>query len=258
MQSDKIDRQLDPDRVGKPLMHTEWLKAQIEKEAYWFHRIELASDLVTPGWSDPKKDKLPYFGLPDNMCGMRVLDIGCSEGFFSFEAERRGAKEVVAIDSNPNSFRRFNVCRNALDSKATAYLTSVYDLSVRSFGTFDLVMFFGVLYHLRHPLLALEKIYSICAGTLLLQTANFEDPALGSVAAAQFHPFGIRSGPPDEPRLDPTVFWIPNAACVKDMLLHVGFSDIEEISAVPGLVIRAQAPQRSTGISPDPSKAPWS
>jgi tRNA (mo5U34)-methyltransferase len=258
MQSDKIDRGLDPDRVSKPLTHTEWLKAQIEKEAYWFHRIELSSDLVTPGWSDPKKDKLPYFGLPDDMCGMRVLDIGCSEGFFSFEAERRGAKEVIAIDSRPDSVRRFNVCRNALDSKATAYLTNVYDLSARSFGTFDLVMFFGVLYHLRHPLLALEKIYDICSGTLLLQTANFENPLLGSAAAAQFHPFGIRSGPPDKPTWDPSVFWIPNAACVRDMLRHVGFSHVAEVSTVPGVVFRAEVPQRSAAIPPDRSNAPWS
>jgi len=258
MESGKTDLPLDPDRVGQPLAHMDWLKAQIEREAYWFHRIELASELVTPGWSDPKTEKLPYYGLPDDLRGMRVLDIGCAEGFFSFEAERRGASEVVAIDSFPDSVRRFNVCRNALDSKAIAYLTNVYDLSARSFGTFDLVMFFGVLYHLRHPLLALEKIYSICAGTLLLQTANFEDPGVGSVAAAQFHPFGIRSGPPDKPSFDPTVFWIPNAACVRAMLEHVGFSDIEQLSTVPGVVFRAQVPQRSTGMRPDQSKAPWS
>jgi tRNA (mo5U34)-methyltransferase len=242
----------------KPLTHADWLRAQIEKEPYWFHRIELASDLVTPGWSDPKTDKLPYFGLPDDMSGMRVLDVGCAEGFFSFEAERRRAREVLAIDSFPDSVRRFNVCRNALDSKATAYLTNVYDLSARSFGTFDLVMFFGVIYHLRHPLLALEKIYNICTGTLLLQTADFEDPALGSIAASKFYPFGVRSGPTDKPSFDPTVFWIPNAACVRDMLRHVGFTDIEQLSKVPGLVFRAQVPKRSVGTPPDQSKAPWS
>jgi tRNA (mo5U34)-methyltransferase len=258
MESDKNDRQPDLPRAEKQLTHTEWLKTQIEKEAYWFHRIELAPDLVTPGWSDPKKDKLPYFGLPDDMSGMRVLDIGCAEGFFSFEAERRGAREVIAIDSFPDSVRRFNVCRNALDSKAIAYLTSVYDLSARSFGTFDLVMFFGVLYHLRHPLLALETIYGICAGTLLLQTANFEDAALGNIAAAQFHPFGIESGPLERRSLDPTVFWIPNTACVKDMLRHVGFNDIEEVSRVPGLVVRAQFPKPFIGVPPDQMKAPWS
>ncbi|MBV8362883.1 MAG: DUF1698 domain-containing protein [Deltaproteobacteria bacterium] len=242
----------------KPLTHSDWIRAQVEKEEYWFHRIELAPDLVTPGWSEPKKDKLPYFGLPDDMRGMRVLDIGCAEGFFSFEAERRGARQVIAIDSFPDSVRRFNICRAALDSKATAYLTNVYDLSARSFGTFDLVMFFGVLYHLRNPLLALEKIFNVCSGTLLLQTATFEDAALGDTAAAQFHPFGIRSGPPEKPQFDPTVFWIPNAACVRDMLLHAGFIEVEHISRTTGVVSRAQVPHRASGVPPDENKAPWS
>jgi 2-polyprenyl-3-methyl-5-hydroxy-6-metoxy-1,4-benzoquinol methylase len=152
-----------------------WLKAQVEAEKYWFHRMELAPDLVTPGWSDPKTEKLPFFGLPEDMRGMRVLDIGCAEGFFSFEAERRGAKEVIGIDSFPDSVRRFNICRNAYQSKATAFLCNVYDLNVRAFGTFDMVFFFGVLYHLRNPILALEKIFGVCTGTLL--TLSIEVPS---------------------------------------------------------------------------------
>jgi len=245
-------------KSGDVLTHQRWLEAEVEKEPYWFHRIELANGLVTPGWSDPKKEKLPYYGLPDDMHDMRVLDIGCAEGFFSFEAEKRGAAEVIAIDSFPDSVRRFNICRNAFNSNATAFLTNVYDLSPRTFGTFDLVMFFGVLYHLRHPLLALEKIASVCTGTILLQTANYEDVALDDLSVARFHPFGIQSGPPDNPIFDPTVFWLPNAACVRDMLRHVGFINVTKLSMIPGVVFEAQAPDRSAGVPPDQSKAPWS
>src|SRR5262249_25083187 len=140
-------------RSGERISHDDWLRVQVERETYWFHRMELAPNLVTPGWSDPKKEKMPHFGLPEDMNGMRVLDVGCADGFFSFEAERRGEREVIAIDPFPDSIRRFNICRAALDSRATAFLTNVYDLSARAFGTFDLVMFFGVLYHLRHPIL---------------------------------------------------------------------------------------------------------
>ena len=86
-----------------PTLVKEWFCSLIEKEDYWFHKIKLAPDLVTPGWSDAEKDKLPYFGLPVSMQGMRVLDVGCCEGFFSFEAERRGAREVIAIDPVPGS-----------------------------------------------------------------------------------------------------------------------------------------------------------
>src|SRR5713101_8887326 len=130
---------------GSSVTLEEWLGKRIKEEPYWFHRMELPGGLTTPGWSDPKIDKLPYFGLPEKMTGMRVLDIGHAEGFFSFEAERRGAKEVLAIDSFPDSIRRFNICRSALGSKATAFLCSVYDLNPRAFGTFDMVLFYGVL-----------------------------------------------------------------------------------------------------------------
>jgi tRNA (mo5U34)-methyltransferase len=236
----------------------EWLRAEVYKEGYWFHRIELAPDLTTPGWSDPKTEKLPHFGLPDDMTGMRVLDIGCCEGFFSFEAERRGAREVIAIDSAPDSIRRFALCRTALNSRATGFLTSVYDLSVRAFGTFDVVMFFGVLYHLRNPILALEQIFSVCSGTLLLQSHGFEDPALGEQAMAQFYPFGIKSGPPENTSWDPTVFWVPNSACIRGMLAHVGFQDIEQLPALAGQIFRAKKPQPSLAQPPDYNKAPWS
>jgi tRNA (mo5U34)-methyltransferase len=234
-----------------------WIREQVSREHYWFHRMELWPAVVTPGWSEPRKEKLPHFGLPDDMTDMRVLDIGCAEGFFSFEAERRGAREVVAIDSLPDSVRRFNICRAALGSRATAYLTNVYNLTQREFGTFDIVMFFGVLYHLRNPILALEKIFSVCSGRLLLQTHGFEDPAVGDRSMAEFHPFGIESGPPEKRTWDPTVFWIPNGACVRDMLKHVGLEGIEQIAGPAGHVFRAEVPVKTRGEAPDPSRAPW-
>jgi tRNA (mo5U34)-methyltransferase len=214
---------------GMPMNRDEWLRSQIEKEGYWFLEIDLGNGIVTPGWSNPKQEKLPQFGLPDDMSGMRVLDIGCAEGFFSFEAERRGAREVIAIDAFPESIRRFNICRTALDSSVNGVLASVYDVDRARFGTFDLVMFFGVLYHLRHPLLALEKVAAVTAGTLLLQTRTFKAPALANEPVARFYPNGVQSGPPGAPIHDPSVFWEPNETCVREMLLHVGFSNIERL-----------------------------
>jgi len=240
------------------MTRSEWLRYLVEREPYFFHRMELPDGLVTPGWSDPQIEKLPLYGLPDDMSGMRVLDVGCAEGFFSFEAERRGASEVIAIDSFPDSVRRFNICREAFDAKAQAFLTNVYDLSERAFGTFDLVMFFGVLYHLRHPLFAMEKVFNVCSGSVLVQSDNFEDERLGDNAFAEFHPFGIQSGTPENPMFDPTVFWVPNAACVRDMMSHVGFVNIEGGSTDrTGAIFRADAPAQSAGAPPDQMKAPW-
>ena len=269
---------------SQPVAYRDWLRSQVEAEDYWFQEIDLGNGVVTPGWSKPLTEKLPFFGLPDDMSGMRVLDIGCCEGFFSFEAERRGAAEVVAIDSFPESIRRFNVCRSALGSKATAHLASVYDLNPTNFGTFDLVMFFGVLYHLRHPLLSIQKIASVTAGTILLQTRSFEAPGL-DISAAEFYPFGFQSGTSDNPIFDLSVIWVPNGACVRDMLLHVGFVNVEPVTTpspestaskigsgrlrnsarkvlardmpkteiLPSMaVFRAEAPDRAAGAAPLP------
>jgi tRNA (mo5U34)-methyltransferase len=234
----------------------DWIKDQVAAEPYWFHTIELWSGFKTPGWSDPKTEKLPRYGLPEDMTGMRVLDIGCSEGFFAFEAERRGAKEVIAVDSSPDSIRKFNICKAALGSKANGFLTSVYNLNPREFGTFDLVMFFGVLYHLRNPILALESVFTVCSGRLLVQSHSFENPAIGEQAMAEFYPFGIESGPPEKRSIDYTVFFVPNAACLRDWLRHCGYVGINHLSS--GQIFEAEAPVKSKGEAPDHKKAPWS
>jgi tRNA (mo5U34)-methyltransferase len=236
----------------------DWLKSQIASEPYWFHRMELPGGLVTPGWNDPKVEKLPYFGLPDNMTGMRVLDIGHAEGFFSFESERRGAAEVVGIENYPPMARKFQICRTAFGSRATSHLAGVYDISPKTFGTFDLVMFFGVLYHLRNPLLALEKVHAVCTGTLLMQTAMCENT--GNQPMAEFHPFGVKSGPPDNPSYDPTCLWFPNPACCIGMLEHVGFKEVKRISpsAPVGGVFTAKAALQAKGKRPVEETLPWS
>jgi len=249
----------DEASANEQLSHIEWLRAAVAAEPYWFHKLDLGHGIVTGGWSAPAVDKLPHYGLPEDMTGMRVLDIGCAEGFFSFEAERRGAAEVVAVDSFPDSVRRFHIARDAYGAKAQAYLVNVYDLSAKTMGTFDLVMYFGVSYHLRHPLLALEKIAEVCTGTLLMQTHSFENDGLGDASASLFYPFGIESGPPEARVFDPTVFWVPNAACVAAMLAHVGFVNVEGgETPTTAAVFRADAPNQSKGMAPDQSKAPWS
>jgi tRNA (mo5U34)-methyltransferase len=220
----------------------------------WFHKLDLGNGLVTPGWSDPVVQKLPYFGLPGDMTGMRVLDVGASEGFFSFEAERRGAAEVVAVDAV--SMERFIVCRDALDSKAHFYSQSVYELDAQTMGTFDLVMFFGLFYHLRHPLMALDRLLNVCSGSMLIQT--LARPA-GTEAAALFLKDGIMSGPTYE-QCDPTVFFVPNQQCVVDMLEQTGFTDVKVLmpdTSDVGVVASACAPSPSPGRAPT-SPVRWS
>jgi len=248
---------IEPIKVDMDGSITGWIRHQVDAERYWFQKIEVLPGLFSSGWSDPAVEKLPYFGLPEDLTGKRVLDIGCAEGFFSFEAEKRGAREVIGIDSFPDSIRRFNITKAARQSNASAYLMNVYDLEPKRLGTFDVVLFYGVFYHLKHPQYALERIRSICTGDLLFQTHMFDEPAVKGTPWARFYPHGMMSGN-DKELFDPTVFWIFNSACCLAMLDHVGFIDMKIVSTDPNpFVISARSPEPAPGIPPDQTEAPW-
>jgi tRNA (mo5U34)-methyltransferase len=256
-QNGRLNLVIPPLQDHLPKTTADLVKHQVESEHYWFQKIELYPGYFTPGWSDPRVEKLPHYGLPEDLTGLRVLDIGCAEGFFSFEAERRGAREVIGIDSFPDSIRRFNIVKLARQSNANAFLMNVYDLEPKRLGTFDLVLFYGVFYHLKHPQYALERIRSVCTGDLLFQTHMYEEPAVKGTPWARFYPHGYTQGDKRE-TWDVTVFWLFNSACCVAMLDHVGFTDVEIISTDPGpFVVRAKSPERTPGVPPDQSQSPW-
>lgn len=123
--------------------------------------------------------RLRLLQIPDDLTGKTVLDIGAWDGYFAFEFERRGAKRVLAIDSfawdfRPEGFPRgldcFLLAREFFNSRVEHQRLDVHDLDPRSIGTFDLVFCAGVLYHMRHPLVALEKIRGVTADRLILET----------------------------------------------------------------------------------------
>lgn len=200
------------------------LRAQVE-QLPWYHVLELPGGVVTPGVDDPS-DRLPLLGLPDDLSGLAVLDIGAWDGYFSFECERRGAARVVAADwfawreAERGSKRSFELARRALDSRVEDVEIRVEDLSPERIGTFDLVLFVGVLYHLRDPLLALDAVASVTAGRLILET--HVDLALRRRPAAALYAGG-------ELRGDHTNWWGPNPAAVEGMLRASGFDDVEKV-----------------------------
>jgi tRNA (mo5U34)-methyltransferase len=253
----RLSPEFQPVKDHLQLSTAAWITHQVKAEPYWFHNIEVFAGLITSGWSDPTTEKLPYYGLPEDLTGMRVLDIGCAEGFFSFEAEKRGAREVIGIDSFPESIRRFNIVKYARQSNASAFLMNVYDLEPRRLGTFDLVLFYGVFYHLKHPQLALERIRSICTGSLRFQTYIREEPAIQGTPWARFYPHGMMSGSNNE-LFDPTVFWLFNSACCLGMLDHVGFTDLKIVSTDPNpFVVSARSASQQPGMPPDQWEVPW-
>jgi tRNA (mo5U34)-methyltransferase len=212
----------------------------------WWHRINLGQGIVTPGLDDTPS-KLDCLSLPVDLSGKTVLDIGAWNGFFSFEAERRGAKRVLATDSFiwsgavPGVGKEgFTLARRVLNSKVEDKFIDVMDLGPEKVGTFDVVFFLGVLYHMRHPLLSLERVSSVIAegGMVILEThvdmLHLKRPAIA------FYPT-------TELGNDPTNWCGPNPAAVESMLKAVGFKRVEIINKVstspsPGYAVFAGHP----------------
>jgi tRNA (mo5U34)-methyltransferase len=209
------------------------LRAQVESLSWW-HTIELGDGIVTPGIDDSPR-KLERLRLPADMTGKSVLDIGAWDGFFSFEAERRGASRVLAVDSYAwngstwGSKRGFELARDALGSKVEDMEMEVTDLCPEKVGTFDIVLFLGVLYHMRHPLLALEKISSVTRELLVLETVA--DLLFTRRPAMAIYPEGALYG-------DVSNWNGINLAGLKAMLREVGFTRVEVVQKPDSLAKR--------------------
>lgn len=203
-------------------MHSEELRQRILGRP-WFHRIDLGHGLVTPGVDDTP-EKLGHVRLPADLHGWSVIDVGAYDGFFSFEAEKRGASRVLAADdfcwrlTGMASKEGFDLAHAALGSRVESRVIPVEDLSPETVGTFDLVLFLGVLYHSQDPLRYLRIVRSICTRQLILEThldaQDYPRPAM------VFYPGRTLND-------DPTNFWGPNPAAVVAMLEDVGFARVE-------------------------------
>jgi tRNA (mo5U34)-methyltransferase len=196
----------------------------------WYHAIEVAEGITTPGRYNPQP-LLNTMGFPQDLQGKTVLDIGTYDGFFSFEAERRGAARVVAMDRHPAGHKGFALAHELLRSHVTYSVGSVYDLSPETHGTFDVVLFLGVLYHLRHPLLALDKIHSVCREFAFVESHVLDHAFIHegqAIPLEHLHPLLTRAPlmqfyPGDELGQEPSNWWAPTVECLRRMLDTSGF-----------------------------------
>jgi 2-polyprenyl-3-methyl-5-hydroxy-6-metoxy-1,4-benzoquinol methylase len=137
---------------------------------HWYQTIDLGDGVSTPGETkDATANKLAMMNLPDDLSGRSVLDIGCNEGFFAFECERRGASPVIAIDKSPAARDKFMLVRDALDSSVDFRFAELFDLPPQELGRFDLVFFLAVFHHLRHPLATLDRVADLTRGTAIME-----------------------------------------------------------------------------------------
>jgi tRNA (mo5U34)-methyltransferase len=202
----------------------------------WFHNLHLpGGDETAP---DHPLGDYPAFKwaeiaphLPDDLSGWSALDVGCNAGFYTFELARRGA-HVVGIDADEHYLRQARWAQPlfGLDGRVEFRQMQVYDLA-RHDGEYDLVLFMGVLYHLRHPLLALDLIARRTRRLLVLQTLTI--PAPREVETPIDVPLDEpeRLAQPGWPAMafiehrlagDPTNWWAPNAAGVEAMARSAG------------------------------------
>jgi len=203
----------------------------------WFHNMELRGVRTAPEHflGDYPRVKWQRFehALPADLSGWSVLDIGCNAGFYSMEMKRRGAARVLGIDFDDDYLAQARFAAEVEGLDIEFRQLSVYDVGALG-ERFDLVIFIGVLYHLRHPLLALDLIHEHVARDWLV----FQSMQRGSndvLPLEQDYDFWDAApfDDPGYPRLhfiernyagDPTNWWVPNRACSEAMLRSAGFS----------------------------------
>lgn len=222
------------------------LRREIATNSMWYHSMELAPGVETPGWFDmrPVARILPW---PD-VKGKRCLDVGTYDGFLAFEMERRGAAEVIAIDiddhtkwdwppdvrahggenlaklAGPEKGRGFRIAHAALGSRVERRPISVYDLDPNVVGMFDVVVCGYLLLHLRDPLRALEAIRGVCGGYFL----SAEEINLATTLTHPRRPLLQLNGS------GPLCQWmIPNAAGHRRMLFSAGFEVLQATKPYP-------------------------
>jgi tRNA (mo5U34)-methyltransferase len=219
-----------------PIRSPDRLRHEIAALGPWFHNIDLGGVWTAPehflGDYPAVKWRRFAHALPHDLTGKTVLDIGCNGGFYSIEMKRRGAARVLGIDHDEDYLKqaRFAAEMTGLDIEFAQL--SVYDIGALG-ERFDLVLFLGVLYHLRHPLLALDLIREHVAKDLFVcQSMQRGDP--GEEPFQEDYPFAETAifDRPTYPHLyfiehryagDDTNWWVPNRACAKAMLRSAGF-----------------------------------
>jgi tRNA (mo5U34)-methyltransferase len=213
------------------------LRQQVDALRPWFHNIDLAGVLTAPDHflGDYPQVHWQTFehALPDDLHGRTVLDVGCNAGFFAIKLKQRGAARVVGIDSDARYLAQARLAADVLGIDLELRQTTVYD--VASLGErFDIVLFLGVLYHLRHPLLALDLLREHVVGDALLFQTMLRG-SMDALAVEPDYPFAETAvfDRPDFPKMhfierkyagDPSNWWIPNRAGAEAMLRSAGFA----------------------------------
>jgi tRNA (mo5U34)-methyltransferase len=226
---------------------TEDVKKTVEKLGPWYHNVKIHPVMTNPALGDHPASRwriLEPF-VPQNLSGKSVLDIGCNAGYFSLQMKTRGASRVVGIDIMPHVLAQARFMSIWHDQPIELREMDTND--VESLGTFDYVIFVGVLYHLKHPLYALEKIAKVCTDTMFFQSV-VRGP-LGDFTPKDDYPNSEAAvfDLPEYPKLyfieksfngDVSNWWFATQSCLTGMLRTVGFREIIPTSSADTFICR--------------------
>lgn len=224
-------------------MQEEEIRAAVA-DIQWFHDYEVVPGIMTNGVSNMQQ-RASYFQIPKDLTGKRVLDIGCADGYFTFLAESRGAT-VVSIDAWP--WRGYSLAHKLRGSQAEFHQMSVYDIHPENLGTFDIVFFFGVFYHLKHPLLALERIAHVTREFAIIESEIIPERQYPPGVKGKLAQTAEKIIPPHHPQEaglarfyeqdtlhgDPTNWWIPDVPALLGTVRAAGFPRVELVTRYDG------------------------
>jgi tRNA (mo5U34)-methyltransferase len=244
------------------------LRRRAEALGPWFHNIEIGGVWTAPNHFLGNYPAVKWKGfadaIPQDLTGKTVLDIGCNGGFYSLEMKKRGASRVLGIDFDDVYLAQARFAAQMTGCDIEFRKLSVYDVGILQ-ERFDVVLFMGVFYHLRHPLLALDLIHEHVAKDLLVfqsmqrgsqetlqveenytfwQTEHFDDPRYPKLHF-------IESRYAD----DPTNWWVPKLACVEAMLRSAGFEILTHPETEVYICRRVDAPSGARAVYPPKGSA---
>ncbi len=246
------------------------IAAAVQGVPFWFHSIDVGDGVVTPGLqsSEYLKARLHELQLPD-LHGKTVLDIGAYDGFYSFEAERRGASRVVSLDhyvwsldlrehvhywaeckqrgivpepyhSTPHwrpadlpGKRGYDTAHRLRDSRAEVVVADFMTFEPATLGTFDVVLFLGVLYHLENPLGGMRRVFELTGDVAIIETAAVVIPGYEHVPLSEFYESNELNG-------DVSNWWAPNLRALIGLCRAAGFRRVEPISKPSARRFRAR------------------
>jgi len=217
------------------------LRSEVSRLGPWFHGIDLGQGVRTKTGSiadEPDDHPRSTFDLvarclPEDLAGQSVLDVGCNGGFYAVEMKRRGAGRVLAIDSQRHHVRQTRFVARALELDLEIERLSVYDLSPTRVGEFDVCLALGLVYHLKHLVLALERLFLVTRGTLIVETGilpkdRFPAPFAHTLGAhpSLLHPIAYveNSGQAKEAAYN---WFLPHPQAIRALLANVGFEPVE-------------------------------